>query len=174
MAAKVMITPTYVVLMARYNHWQNENLLAAAETLTPARREEDRGAFFGSILGTLSHVLWGDAAWMSRFEGGPPPRGDLQNSATAFPDWPNYVADRRAMDRRIADWAAALSEADLDGDLEWYSAAARRHMKIAKATAVIHLFNHATHHRGQVHALLTAAGATPGDTDLPFLPTASA
>ncbi|HAR51364.1 MAG TPA: damage-inducible protein DinB, partial [Roseovarius nubinhibens] len=46
--------------MARYNLWQNQNLVAAAEALSPAARAEERGAFFGSIAGTFSHLLWAD------------------------------------------------------------------------------------------------------------------
>ena len=55
-----MITPDYVRLMARYNSWQNGSLYAAADALSDAARREVRGAFFGSIHGTLSHILWGD------------------------------------------------------------------------------------------------------------------
>ena len=68
-----MISPAWCVLMARYNIWQNRSIYGAADGLDEAAREADRGAFFGSIRGTLSHLLWGDLAWMSRFEGVAPP-----------------------------------------------------------------------------------------------------
>ena len=64
-----MILSEYVRLMARYNSWQNGSLYRAADALSDAARREDRGAFFGSIHGTLSHILWGDRMWMNRFAG---------------------------------------------------------------------------------------------------------
>ncbi len=60
-----MIDAAYVQRMARYNRWQNENLYAVADRLSDAERRRDRGAFFGSIHATLSHLLWADCTWMS-------------------------------------------------------------------------------------------------------------
>ena len=65
-----MITPAYVQLMARYNAWQNLSIYTAARGLSTEDRQQDRGAFFGSIQGTLCHLAWGDLMWMSRFDGG--------------------------------------------------------------------------------------------------------
>ena len=62
-----MIDPAYVQRMARYNRWQNANLYGVADTLSDEERRRERGAFFGSIHKTLSHLLWGDRIWMSRF-----------------------------------------------------------------------------------------------------------
>ena len=62
-----MIDPAYVQRMARYNRWQNANLYGVADTLPDEERRRERGAFFGSIHKTLSHLLWGDQVWMSRF-----------------------------------------------------------------------------------------------------------
>jgi uncharacterized damage-inducible protein DinB len=61
-----MIGRGYVQRMARYNRWQNENLYGAADQLSEAERQRERGAFFGSIEKTLNHLLWGDQRWMSR------------------------------------------------------------------------------------------------------------
>ena len=61
----------YVLAMARYNLWQNESILAAADALSPVERERERGAFFGSIQKTLSHLFWADMVWLSRFTGTP-------------------------------------------------------------------------------------------------------
>ena len=63
-----MITPAYVRLMAQYNAEMNRRLYAAAARLTDAERKADRGAFWQSIHGTLTHILWGDTQWMSRFD----------------------------------------------------------------------------------------------------------
>lgn len=166
----VMLTPDYVKMMARYNAWQNESLLAAADTLDDAARRLDRGAFFGSVHGTLCHILWADRLWLSRFGRGEAPQQSIAQSVFLIADWPALCAARRAMDALIADWAGGLTPADLEGDLGWYSGAMGRDMARPRALLVVHVFNHATHHRGQVHAMLTAAGARPDDTDLPFMP----
>ena len=94
-----MITPEYVRAMASYNRWQNENLYGAADTLTDAQRKEQRGAFFGSIHGTLNHLLWGDQIWMSRFAGTPKPKAPASRiSASMYESWDDLKA--RAVDLR--------------------------------------------------------------------------
>lgn len=169
-----MITPGWCHTMARYNAWQNENIVSAADTLSDAQRREDRGAWFRSIHGTLAHLLWGDLIWMSRFDAGeqPPKVASIAETVALYPDWAEYKARRAAADRRILDWTSRLEPDDLDGDLSWYSGAMQRDLTKPRAACLMHLFNHQTHHRGQVHAMLTAAGARPGDTDLPFMPDA--
>ena len=164
-----MISVGYVRAMADYNHWQNENLYGAADGLTDAQRKERRGAFFGSIHGTLSHLLWGDQIWMSRFAGTPKPKArGIPESVAMFESWDDLKRERRAFDRVIADWAGRLDPAWLEGDLTWFSGAASREVTRPKWLLVTHMFNHQTHHRGQVHCLLTQCGAKPGATDLPF------
>ena len=166
-----MIDIGYLQTMARYGAWQNESLAAAADGLSDAARAEDRGGFFGSIEATLNHLLWGDRIWMSRFAGTPPPeRASIPESVHETENWQGYRASRTEMDTKIRAWATALDPAWLHGDLNWFSGAAQRDVSKPKAMLVMHFFNHATHHRGQVHAMLTAAGAKPGDTDLFFLP----
>ncbi len=164
-----MITPAYVQTMARYNSWQNRSLYMAASGLTEAARQQDRGAFFGSIRGTLSHLLWGDTIWMSRFDGWEAPDSDITKTASFGGDWASLVTLRRTADDRILDWAARATEADLAGELSWFSGAVKREVCKPRALLITHMFNHQTHHRGQVHAMLTAAGAKPDDTDLPFM-----
>jgi uncharacterized damage-inducible protein DinB len=166
-----MITPAYAQLMARYNTWQNISLYGAASALTDDARTVNRGAFFGSIHGTLSHILFGDQAWMHRFAGTPQPKAkSIAQSATAIPSWDDLSEQRRAFDAVITQWAATLDAAWLNGDLTWYSGAMGRDVTRPRAELVAHMFNHQTHHRGQAHAMLTAAGAKPDDTDIPFMP----
>lgn len=164
-----MIDADYVKMMARYNRWQNGNLFGASETLSPAERTSDRGAFFGSIQGTLSHVLWGDLMWMSRFTDRPKPEVGIRESAEFVENWNDLVRQRQAVDEEILTWADTLDPDWLKGDLEWFSGAAQRQMRHPRSKLVVHFFNHQTHHRGQVHAMLTAAGAKPDDTDLMLL-----
>ncbi|MBI1219341.1 MAG: damage-inducible protein DinB [Rhodobacteraceae bacterium] len=165
-----MVTADYVRLMARYNAWQNASLAQAVAGLDAAERARDRGAFFGSITRTMSHLLWADLVWMSRFEGGPRPEAGIADSPDLFPDAPETLARRVETDRRIRAWAEGLKDSDLGGNLRWMSGALGRETVKPFGFTVMHMFNHQTHHRGQIHAMLTAAGARPGDTDLFILP----
>ena len=164
-----MITLGYVRAMADYNRWQNENLYGAADRLSDAARKEPRGAFFGSIHATLNHLLWGDQIWMSRFAGTPRPKvSGIPESVGMFDSWDELKRERSAFDQVILDWAERLDAAWLDGDLVWFSGAMGREARKPKWLLVTHMFNHQTHHRGQVHCMLTQAGVKPGSTDLPF------
>lgn len=166
-----MITPAFAATMARYNGWQNQSHMHACDTLTDAERTRDRGAHFGSIQATLNHLLWGDQIWMHRFAGTPKPApGSITDSVRYFSDWAAFKAERLRFDAVIVDWADALEPAWLDGELSWYSGAIGANVTKPRALLVMHFFNHQTHHRGQVHAMLTAAGAKPNDTDLAFMP----
>jgi len=165
-----MISPEYVRVMSRYNRWQNKSLYGAADTLDTADRTRDRGAFFGSIQRTLGHLLWGDTIWMSRFDGWEAPAGSIAESPLMVLDWAALKTARAQADARIVDWGERVLAQDLAGDLTWYSGAMGRELTKPRALLVMQLFNHQTHHRGQVHAMLTAAGARPDDTDLPFMP----
>ncbi len=166
-----MIAPDYVRTMASYNRWQNENIYGAAGTLSDAQRKENRGAFFGSIHATLNHLLWGDQMWMSRFAGTPKPKAPgIPDSLGMYADWADLVRERQAFDQVIIDWADGVSADWLAGNLTWFSAATGREVTKPKGLLVAHLFNHQTHHRGQVHCLLTQFGVVPGATDLPFQP----
>ena len=80
-----MIDRAYVQRMARYNRWQNENLYGVADGLSEAERQRERGAFFGTIHKTLSHLLWGDQIWMSRFTDLPQPQGGIPDRSRSMP-----------------------------------------------------------------------------------------
>lgn len=166
-----MIDPAYCRMMARYNRWQNQNLITAAATLSDAARRQDRGAFFGSIFATLNHLLWADTIWLHRFSGSAKPeQPNIPGSVGEAADWQSYLVRREAKTAEFIAWANAVTQSDLDGDLVWYSGAAKRDMVRPLGMMAVHVFNHQTHHRGQVHAMLTAAGAKPDDTDLMLMP----
>lgn len=164
-----MITPAYVRMMARYNHWQNQSLIDAAGTLDDVARHQDRGAFFQSIHGTFNHLLWGDMMWMHRFTCSERPAGSIADSRHLFADWDAIKQQRAALDARISHWADTVEPAWLSSEMVWISSAAKREMRSPHALLAMHFFNHQTHHRGQIHAMLTAAGAKPDDTDLMLL-----
>ena len=165
-----MITPQYCQTMARYNAWQNDGLRKIVAGMDKDTLNKDRGAFFGSIIGTLNHALWGDMIWISRFDGGASTDVHLRESAEFTPTAAVWAAERFRMDARITLWAQSVQAIDLTGDLSWASVAAERQVTKSKALCVMQMFNHQTHHRGQVHAMLTAIGIKPNDTDLPFMP----
>ena len=160
----------YALTMARYNLWQNESLLVAADGLSHSERKKDRGAFFGSIEKTLSHLFWGDMLWLSRFAGTPAPKSGITDSTNFIKGWELFNADRKAFDQRILQWAHEVTPDWFEGELTWFSGAIDREITKPKKMLVIQFFNHQTHHRGQIHAMLTAAGAKPDDTDVPFMP----
>jgi len=164
-----MITPDWVRLMAAYNAEMNRRLYAAADRLTPAQRSENRGAFFGSVQGTLGHVLWGDRIWMHRFDGWDRPQAVIKESPHVIPDWAALKQARLDADAGIEAWAARVDPVWLTGRLGWHSVAVGRDVVKPIAVLVTHFFNHQTHHRGQAHALLTGFGQDTGDTDLPFV-----
>lgn len=169
-----MIDRDYLIAMASYNRWQNDQIYAAAGRLDEAERKAERGAFFGSIHATLNHLLWADQLWMSRFAQTQAPRAkSIPESTRQYEVWQELAQARTAFDRVIADWARSLDPSWLQGELTWFSGAMGREVTKPTWVLAVHLFNHQTHHRGQVHALLTAAGERPGDTDLPFMPDAT-
>jgi len=164
------MSPEWVQMMARYNGWQNFSHYTAAKGLSDAERRADRGAFFGSIHRTLSHLLWADQIWMSRFDDGAPPECPISQSADMVEDWETLCHDQAVMDQRILTWAEGVKPEALSGEMTWYSGAMDADVTRSRMLVFTHFFNHMTHHRGQIHAMLTAAGAKPDDTDLFFMP----
>ena len=165
-----MVTVDYVQTMARYNAWQNAGLIDLLAGMDAGELTRDRGAFFGSILGTLNHLLWGDRVWMSRFAGWKAPGAGLAESVDLTPTYAAWKAERQRTDGKMIVWADALRPIELRGDLTWHSGALGREVSRPRALLVAHMFNHQTHHRGQVHAMLTAAGLAPRETDLFAMP----
>lgn len=163
-----MISPAFVRTLAAYNAEMNRRIYRSAETLDEDRRRADLGAFFGSIHATLSHLCWADGVWMHRLAGWPAIGGNPREGAGRHPDWPAMRALRAEMDAGIMAWAAALEAAALDGDLTWTNSRGITTTK-PRWLVVAHMCNHGTHHRGQVHALLTRLGAPVEDTDLPWV-----
>ena len=149
-----MIDRAYVRRMARYNRWQNENLYGVADRLSAEDRDRERGAFFGSIHKTLSHLLWGDQIWMSRFTDVPKPQAGIPESVTLYTDWPGLMAERGRFDQTIIDWADTIEDAWLAADQTYYSAATKREWTRPRWMLVTHMFNHQTlsSRSGPLHA----------------------
>ena len=166
-----MITLDYARTMARYNRWQNQSLVAAADTLSHDARWADRGTFFGSIAQTLNHILWDDQVWLARMDNDAATAAEI---GVRFPyteqptDWRDFVQMRRALDDDFVAWTDALNDSDLARPNTWMMG--DRQVETTLGFNFAHLVNHQTHHRGQVHGMLTQAGAVPDVTDLQMLP----
>jgi len=166
MTSNVMINPAYVRTMAAYNAEMNRRLYDAAARIPDAMRRENRGAFWNSLHGTLSHLVWGDQMWMSRFDAWSKPATAIKDSAGMIGDFDELRRIRIDADEKISDWAGRVTDAWLAKDETWFSGAAQREMSQPRSFLVTHFFNHQTHHRGQAHALITACGEKTADTDL--------
>lgn len=163
--------------LAQYNRWFNTRLYDACQLLPDEERKRDRGAFFGSIHNTLNHLVWGDQLWLVRFAaqegvsqepfaGGVLDLPDGAVHATVlFADWQALRQRREALDAAIDAWVAAM-HADFPASTMKYSNTKGVRREHPAWMALTHFFNHQTHHRGQVTALLMQAGIDPGTTDL--------
>ncbi|EKU26637.1 DinB family protein [Xanthomonas graminis] len=165
-------------LLARYNQWMNERLYAAAATLPEQAVAQPRGAFFGSLLGTLNHLVVADTIWLQRFAKHPTQYPAL--SAIAVAQIPAaldalqattlaaLLTQRQTLDATIATWMAQVSAADLHITLRYRNTRGDAHRR-RFGDGLLHFFNHQTHHRGQATTLLSQAGAEVGATDLLML-----
>jgi uncharacterized damage-inducible protein DinB len=155
--------PSHFRTFARYNAWANERLLAAASGLSEVDYRADRGAYFRSVHGTLSHILVGDRIWMRRLTGEGPVPDRLD--AILHDDRDELAAARRREDARIIAYVDGLDEAALAAMVP-YRNMADEAFEQPVAVILAHLFNHQTHHRGQIHAMLTGLGREAPALDL--------
>jgi uncharacterized damage-inducible protein DinB len=164
------MTPDHCRALARYNRWMNDKLYAVAAKLTDDERKRDRGAFFKSIHGTLNHLLLADRVWMGRFTGVSlhgdwlGPGGIRSLDQELYGDFEELRRERARTDKDIDGWVAGLTAEKLASPLRYERKGKTYDDPLWQSVA--HLFNHETHHRGQVTTLLTQAGHDPGVTDL--------
>ncbi len=153
-------------MFADYNRWANHLVYAAAAELTDAELRQSRGAFFGSLLSTLNHILVADRIWMKRFtrEGDAPASLDM----ILHDDLPALAAARIAEDARIIAWIDGLSDERLAAALTYSPVVNPTVITQKLAPTLAHFFNHQTHHRGQAHATLTALGGPSLALDLAY------
>jgi len=107
---------------------------------------------------------------LSRFADVPRPQAGIPESVALYPDWQDLKSKRTDFDGTIVSWSTALNDAWLAVEQTFYSAATQREWTRPRWMLVAHMFNHQTHHRGQVHCMLTQAGGRPSDTDLTVMP----
>lgn len=161
--------------MARYNEWMNAKLCEAAMTLPEEELITQRGAFFGSILGSLNHLVVGDTLWLKRFADHPANyqvldlvRGlphPTSLDQVLYTDIEALSAQRKLLDETIVAWVRTISEDDLDHVLRFLNTKGELGNKNF-FSLIVHFFNHQTHHRGQITTLLSQAKVDVGVTDL--------
>lgn len=154
-------------MMAAYNEWANEKLYAMAKTLPDADYRKDVGAYFGSLHGTLNHLLTADRIWLRRLTG----TGDHPDAldAVLFEDLGELHQARQEEDRRLSAFVDALDAAQFEWEWEYRTLNGRSHLQ-PLYQLLGHIFNHQTHHRGQAHTILTILGlAEPDPLDLLYM-----
>lgn len=151
-------------MFAAYNKWANTEVYNAAEMLTPQELNQNTGAFFGSLIRTLNHILVADRIWLHRFTG----EGSIPSSLDAIihHDLASLRMSRDLEDKRIIDWINQVSDKDLRGRFKYLTIPDMRNISQRLAPALAHFFNHQTHHRGQAHSVLTALGKPSLSLDL--------
>ncbi|MGZ8159258.1 MAG: DinB family protein [Methylobacter sp.] len=162
-------------LLSRYNQWMNDKLYNTAAQLPADELARDRGAFFGSLLGTLNHIMVADIIWLQRFAAHPAQHPALDRirampkpqalAQTLLNDFTALSAERRNLDAMIVIWCEQLDAADLTHKLAYRNMKGEAAVKNF-ASLMLHFFNHQTHHRGQATALLSQQGLDVGVTDL--------
>ncbi len=159
-----MTAPVVYQTYARYNRRMNEAVYAVAAMLSNAERKRDQGAFFKSVHGTLNHLFFGDHAWMGRFTGRDYPLAPI--GTDLFDDFDEMRDARGRLDAEIIEWTDALTADWLAEEVDWTSSLDGTTRRQARWLMVLHMFNHQTHHRGQLTTLLSQMGHDVGVTDL--------
>ncbi len=151
-------------LMARFNAWANERLYECAAQLSEEAYRADRKAFFGSVHRTLNHLLVVDRLWSGRIDG--VDRGIRALDQILYDDFASLRAARRKEDEHLIASVDGLGEERLAAPVRFRAITDGGIYDARTDHILLTLFNHQTHHRGQVHALLTQSGITPPPLDL--------
>lgn len=163
-----MFPRNYYELMAEYNKWMDDKIYAVCGEIPDNARKKDMGAFFKSIHGTLNHIYYGDIAWLERLRDNKfTPR---KLGADIFNDFDELRAAQEKTDIEIIDWAKTLTPEYLSSTYDYVSNVEGFKRTLPRWVLAAHMFNHQTHHRGQVTTLIKQLGIDPGITDIPWLP----
>lgn len=162
-----MINLESLQLLARYNIWATTKLSESLANVTDADFYRDSGLFFQSIFGTLNHLLLGEhELWFSRFAKGYSPT--LQLNSIVEQDRHILI---QTLQEKALNWITFLNDLDpqdLAGNLN-YQTSTGQPKSLPYAATLVHVFNHGTHHRGQISAALTAMGYACPELDLVYM-----
>jgi uncharacterized damage-inducible protein DinB len=150
-------------MLARYNRIANERLYQTCAQLDPAEYRKPRQVSFGSVHALLNHMLLGDRIWTSRFAGGGKTTPPL--NSILFDNFPELHSARVALDEEIESFFAGADAGFLQRQLRYVNSLGKDCVEQAPV-AVLHFFNHQTHHRGQVHVLIAQTDIKPPSLDM--------
>lgn len=165
-----MMGPEWLGALARYNRWMNDKLYGLAATLSDEARKRDVGAFFKSIHGTFNHLLLADRVWLARLtgttvaEGSLGPGGIRSLDQELYTDFEELRRERAQTDDELSTWVSGLSSERLAAPVVFMRRGQPHECPLWWTVA--HVFNHQTHHRGQITTALMQLGHDPGVTDL--------
>ena len=150
-------------MLAGYNRRANRRLYDACARLTDEELKGRRPAFFGSIHGTLNHLMVGDRIWLARFSGEDVPSTGLD--AILYEGFAELREAREREDARIEEFVADIDGDFLDGEIRYENNEGRT-LEDPVSLLLPHFFNHQTHHRGQIHDMLSQTDVPPPVLDL--------
>lgn len=162
---------------ARYNAWINQSLLEASLSLPVADQNKDQGVFFRSLTGSWNHIMVGDLLWLNRLAKIFPILDDkidnwplpTQLDQILYKNLAELAKARQQLDELIIQWCDFLRESDCEDRLQYFNS--QEALRVKPLPDVMqHLFNHQTHHRGQISALLSQLGVNYGTTDFIAMP----
>jgi uncharacterized damage-inducible protein DinB len=157
----------HLKMMARYNKWANTRISLAISGISETDYMKPRAAFFGSIHGAVNHLLLVDRLWRGRMQGTPYPPESLDQIVCADRD--GLIRERAVEDDILIEFVDGFDAAGIEEDFQ-YATMNGIAGTDKRRSVLAHMFNHATHHRGQVHALLTQVPCDPPPLDLiPYL-----
>ncbi|KZL12514.1 DinB family protein [Pseudovibrio axinellae] len=151
-------------MYAAYNQWANNLLLKECDAITSDEYHRDLGVYFHSIHGTMDHQLVADKVWLYRFSGQGDPIDSLDEQMTG--DFATLREKRALLDTRICSVIDQMQEKDFLRTIIYRTVRKPLVMQQPLGAALFHFFNHQTHHRGQVHAMLTQLGRSPAALDM--------
>ena len=155
-------------VQAHANRLANRRLQAALANLSTSELHAKRTSFFPTLIGTLNHLLAVDRYYIAALHGEP----DMVESYKRFAphdELASYAAAQDASDNKLIAFCDRLDDAGANAVVHMLHTPEPTKGDLA-CLVLEHLFMHQTHHRGQVHGMLTQAGGRPSDTDLPFMP----
>lgn len=162
---------------ARYNAWINQSLLEASLSLSATEQNKDQKVFFHSLTGSWNHIMVGDLLWLNRLAKIFPILDDQMDQwpkptkldQILYNNLKELAKPRQQLDELIIQWCDFLRESDCEDRLEYHNSLGELHVR-PLPDVMQHLFNHQTHHRGQISAILTQLGVDYGATDFIVMP----
>lgn len=157
-----MITKSTLTLLYDYHYWMNAQLLEVCAALTPGQWDQPQGHSWGSVHGTLAHMLAAETIWLRRWQGESP---RALRRAEEFPTLADLRREWSALEREVRAFIAGCDEARLNASLH-YTTTRGEPFTNGLGELMLHVANHGTHHRGELAAMLAVLGIPHPEDDL--------